>query len=279
MGTLSSSGVTNCIIEYTGFDKAVTAAVGSECATKIRMVNDAYERMIGSKPEGKGWDTALEQFHCENDMWLEDFYYMIADSWSMVDQYSKKSDLCGALKDITIESTDAEITTTFSTFSNEYWGNDFCTGGFYNTNQMADPKRWDVNSRSWRWQTCYEVSYFNTAPGSGSLRNTIVDLDYHLKQCEAVFGIPMFPSSIEMNKRYGGAEPNANHVFYSDFSDDPWLRASPNYSISDTQPMFLSQCDDCGHCKDLHTPTEEDPEPVKQSRREFEGYMSKWLNE
>ena len=41
----------------------------------------------------EGWNKVLAMFNCEADMWREDFFYMIADSWSMVDQYSAKSQL------------------------------------------------------------------------------------------------------------------------------------------------------------------------------------------
>jgi len=280
-GSLSSSGVVNCIIDYTDFDKAVTAAVGPECAQQIRNINSAYERMIDNDTSAvsKGWAEALAQFDCEPDMWYEDFFYMIADSWSMADQYGAKTDLCDTILAVGADATDDVLTSTFSEFSNSYWGRDFCSGGFYNTNQLADPDRWDVNSRSWRFQTCAEVSYFNTAPAHGSLRNKAVNMEYHLKQCKAVFGVDMWPSSKAINAAYGADEPLANHVFYSDFSDDPWQRASVDYSVSETQPYFLSMCTDCGHCKDLHAPSESDPEPVKQSRTEFEKHFAQWMSE
>ena len=38
-----------------------------------------------------------------------------------------------------------------------------------------------------------------------------------------------------MNRRYGGATPFAHKVFYSDFSDDPWNRASVDYPVSSDQ--------------------------------------------
>jgi hypothetical protein len=148
-----------------------------------------------------------------------------------------------------------------------------------NSEQLADPARWETNSRSWRWQTCYEVSYFNTAPKSGSLRAASVNLDYHLKQCAYVFGKEMFPSSPEMNKKFGGAFPQAHNVFYSDFSDDPWLRASVEFSPSMDQPFYYTQCDNCGHCLDFHSPTENEPVQLQQSRVEFEKYLAKWLAE
>ncbi|RYY83724.1 hypothetical protein EON63_10600, partial [archaeon] len=58
--------------------------------------------------------------------------------------------------------------------------------------------------RSWRYQTCSQVSYFNTAPPSGSLRSLQVNLAYHLQQCKEIFGPHIYPKSVEMNQQFGG---------------------------------------------------------------------------
>lgn len=276
VGSLSSSGVVNCIIDYYDFDMSVSAAAGNECGNNIHRIQKAFESTIKSDPNGLA--NALNLFHCEPDMSETDFYYMIADSWSMVIQYSSKSKLCAAI-DLPADATPQQIMENFASFSNRYWGQSFCSGGFYNTKQLADPKRWDINSRSWRWQTCYQVSYFNTAPPSGSLRAQQVNLDYHLKQCEEAFGIKMFPSSQRMNQVYGGAFPKAEKVFYSDFSDDPWQRASVDFPVSESQPYNLAQCDDCGHCLDFHQPLSTDPAALTQGREEFAKYLDLWLTE
>lgn len=52
-----------------------------------------------------------------------------------------------------------------------------------------------------------------------------------------------------------------------------------DYPVSSDQPYNLVQCDDCGHCKDFHTPTDDDPEALKKERAEFEGYLDQWLGE
>lgn len=285
IGSLSSSGVVNCIVDYYDFDMSVSAAAGNECADNIRRVQGAFRRSIeesdvstGKISNEKSFQAALSLFNCEADMSLNDFYYMIADSWSMTIQYSAKSQLCSAV-DLPQNSSDDEVMRNFAKFSNSFWGDNFCSGGFYNTKQLADPKRWDINSRSWRYQTCAQVSYFNTAPPSGSLRSESVDLKYHLDQCAAVFGKRMFPASLDMNKKFGGAFPHATNVFYSDFSDDPWQRASVDYPVSSTQPYSLAQCDDCGHCLDFHAPSASDPAPLTATRNEFQKYLAMWLND
>ena len=96
---------------------------------------------------------------------------------------------------------------------------------------------------------------------------------------DKIFGEKTFPSSLDMNKRYGGGEPIASKVFYSDFSDDPWQRASVTYPVSSDQPYHLTTCDNCGHCLDLHQPYEDDPQALKDGRQEFEVYLKKWLTE
>jgi hypothetical protein len=89
----------------------------------------------------------------------------------------------------------------------------------------------------------------------------------------------MYPRSIEMNGKYGGNFPKADHVFYSDFSDDPWQRASVNFPVSSSQPYHLAQCDNCGHCLDFHTASSNDPAPLQALRSEFETYLARWLQE
>jgi hypothetical protein len=123
------------------------------------------------------------------------------------------------------------------------------------------------------------VSYFNTAPPAGSLRAQSVDLKYHLQQCAEAFGKKMFPASVELNQRFGGEFPHAHNVFYSDFSDDPWQRASVNFPVSEDQPYFLAKCDDCGHCLDFHSPLPTDPAQLTQCRSEFSHYLDLWLQQ
>jgi hypothetical protein len=274
VGTLSSSGVVNPIINFDGFDKQVSAAIGNECGARLKEISVAFEETVIARAE---FHHARSLFNCESDMSERDFLYMIADSWSMADQYGGKSKLCDAI--LAPENPSQEVLMkTFADFSNMYWGAEFCSQGFYNTAALSDPERWDGNSRAWRWQTCYQVAWFNTAPTEGSIRSARVNLEYHLQQCAQVFGMKMIPATKALNDKFGGPAPIAHNVFYSDFSDDPWQRASVDYPPSTDQPYHLTTCDDCGHCLDLHDPTPEDPQALKDGRAEFEKYLAKWLS-
>lgn len=146
VGSLSSSGVTNCIINFYQFDQQVSAAIGNQCADQIKRIEKAFENKIftsGAKRDTpvysnikdgsinvKGWMESLNLFYCEKDMWIEDFFYMMADSWSMADQYSSKDDLCTSIMSVGETATDEELMQVFADFTNSFWGQDFCSGGF-----------------------------------------------------------------------------------------------------------------------------------------------------
>jgi hypothetical protein len=263
-------------VDFTGFDESVSAAIGNSCSDVLRRMTSAFEQSTKTK---EGFEKALEMFQCEKDLWIEDFFYMLADSFSMAVQYSQKTSLCGAL-DISTPVSDEQLMMMFSNFTQSFWGPQFCASGFYNTQALSDKTRYDVNSRSWRFQTCLQMSMFNTAPETGSLRSSMVNLDYHLRQCNAVFGenLEPFKGTAEINNRYGGLHPKGHNIFFSDFSDDPWQRASVNYPTSSDLPFHLVKCNDCGHCMDLGTPDNNSDSEVNQCRADFEGYLQKWID-
>ena len=275
-GSLSSSGVVNAILNFPEFDEQIRLSAGETCSANILATREAFEELVNDSQEGLA--RGLELFQCAPDLSLEDFHYMIADSWSMAVQYGGKADLCSALASIPPGSRPAMYRQAFAAFTLDFWGQDFCSC-FYNTACLADPARWTVNERSWRWQKCHELAYFQVAPENQPLRSPVVTLDYHLSQCEAIFGIEnMTPATEEINSKFGGDLPTAQNTFYSDFSDDPWQRASVNQTVTPSQPYYLTVCDGCGHCKDLHAESESDPENLKTSRQMFESYLKEWIS-
>lgn len=75
-----------------------------------------------------------------------------------------------------------------------------------------------------------------------------------------MFGPGTYPDTAATNAFYGGATPtNASRIFFSDFSDDPWQRASVTKTLSPDLPFMLAHCDGCGHCDDFHMPNPNDP--------------------
>eukprot|EP00051_Salpingoeca_urceolata_P009899 m.120335 g.120335 ORF g.120335 m.120335 type:complete len:93 (-) comp16500_c1_seq6:220-498(-) len=67
------------------------------------------------------------------DMSTPDFFYMLADSAAMADQYGHKADLCKALGAVG-PTVDARVV-GFANFTNTFWGKDFGSNCFYDTSK------------------------------------------------------------------------------------------------------------------------------------------------
>lgn len=271
VGALSSSGVVNAILEFTTFDEQNAISAGPACAASIRAITAAFDAEFAA---GNG--AAMKALFNAPAIGDDDFAYMYADSATMMIQYGNKAVLCDNIPSPT--STNAVLTAWFANLTNTFWGADFGSNCFYDTNCLRDdPSQWQPTSRAWRWQKCYELAYFQIAPATGSLRSQRLTLSYALNQCQAIFGIPnMMPSVTAINNQFGGPTPAETDVFYSNGSDDPWQRAAVNGTLSDTQPEVTAVCDGCGHCGDLETYANS-PAVIAQ-REAFGTYVAKWVS-
>eukprot|EP00898_Chlorokybus_atmophyticus_P003877 jgi/Chlat1/4490/Chrsp29S04427 len=294
-GSLSSSGVVNAILEYTDFDRqaldfnAVFRAAGLTCGKALQRITAAFEAAIA---EGQG--EAVKGLLGAADLSTADFFYMLADSAAMAIQYSQKATLCNYLEEhgaFLRNATREILVTAFASFTNTFWGASFGKSCFYDTNcLMTDRKRWQPSARSWRWQKCSQLAYFQTAPKRNSVRSNVVDLVYHFKQCTDIFGKDATPNTRQTNQacthgskhsasEYGGATPNGTNIFFTDFSDDPWQWASVTKSPGAHEPYCFVECDNCGHCMDLHAPQLQDPPQLTHCRQQFETHLARWLSE
>jgi len=301
LGSLSSSGVVNAILDFPQFDMYVAKAIGEPCAGRLRNVTRAFEDAL-RVPAAACVTKGL--FGCDCDMWDADFFYMLADAAAMVDQYGRKDELCSFLEKMEEEGreegreepsepSDFELVWGFANFTNSYYGKLFGSSCFYDSRCAGDVSRATLNERSWRWQKCSELAYFQVAPEGeggregggegGSLRSGKVTLEYHLEQCRRIFGEGLGePRVEEINARFGGARPKATKVFYSDFSDDPWQAASMLEEEREggrEQPFELAVYDGAGHCSDLHASTEGDHPNLVKLRERFRTYLTQWLME
>ncbi len=279
VGSLSSSGVVNAILNFPEFDRVVAQALGEVCSDRLRNVTRAFEEALRVPAMAC---VAKGLFGCDCDMWDTDFFYMLADGAAMVDQYANKAVLCEALLDgLGPDPSLFEMVFGFANFTNLYYGRQFGSSCFYDSRCAGDVRRATLNERSWRWQKCSQLAYFQSAPAEDSLRSTQVTLEYHLEQCRRIFGDGVEKPSVEaINARFGGATPRAERVFYSDFSDDPWQAASVRAEVDAVnQPFELAVYDGAGHCSDLHASTPEDHPNLVKLRARFKRYLAQWLAE
>jgi hypothetical protein len=280
VGSLSSSGVVNALFSFPQFDEQVATSAGDECAAAVRATTTALEAAYDAD------STATKAlFHVAADglTWSADFWYMVADSAAMAVQYGNKASLCDPLT--AAFEAGGDLVTTFANITNAVWGESFGSDCFYDTNCLADSgsaDRWQPTARSWRWQKCFQLAYFQVAPAEGSLRSARVDMQYHLDQCDKAFGAGATDpeaATAAWNAKMGADKPADFQTFFSNGSDDPWQQASisPLDSDSETEPAVLAVCDTCGHCGDLHAPRSDQPDNLTAQQAAITSYVAKWL--
>eukprot|EP00928_Gymnodinium_smaydae_P019144 TRINITY_DN17317_c0_g2_i1.p1 TRINITY_DN17317_c0_g2~~TRINITY_DN17317_c0_g2_i1.p1 ORF type:complete len:525 (-),score=88.27 TRINITY_DN17317_c0_g2_i1:74-1591(-) len=290
--------VDQALADYAGFIEWYRVSHNLPC----QIDPDSKWFIFGGSYPGEHEALAKSFFGITGSMLDGDFFYMLADGLAMTVQYGKKSLLCANLTGMDPDASEVDIMKNSAALIKSVWGNDFGTSCFYDTSCLSDPARYTVGAtdRSWRWQKCYELAYLQSAPLQGqshggapmqpALRSFMVNMTYMVNQCYEIFGQDIFSNTpadagaVEfatnaINAKLGGAQPTATNVFYSNFADDPWMEASvmPPRDVDASQPYALANCDDCGHCNDLHAPSDDDPAELKAVRRRFVDYLDAWL--
>lgn len=197
--------------------------------------------------------------------------------------------LCDAMAPVSKLPNAAAVRSHFAEWVVAFWGRSFPHDCFYDTACLKDEARaaeWQPTSRAWRWQKCNEVAYLQPAPQTlAPLRSRHLTLDSLVAQCREIFGGAPKPyagpaeGSQATLRMYGGAaDIRGSRIFFSDFSDDPWQRASVREQLSPLLPYAYVKCDGCGHCMDLGTPnTGKDPPQLRAERQRFEQSLAAWL--
>lgn len=277
VGALSSSGVVNSILDFSGFDAQVhdSALSTPQCVEALQQATAAVESQM----------PAVKALFDASELSDGDFYYLIADAVGEGVQYGHREEACNQMVDALNNQRDLAV--QLANYTTQFFyaamGN---TAADYDSNVLANPNyNPDHAGRQWWWQTCSELAYFNTAPASDSIRSRHVNLDYFHSACGTMFPeFPVFPPDTDaVNAVYGGAQTDATNIIFTNGLEDPWRRASvappPAKLPSDSETSILIDCPQCAHCIDLHTPLPTDPPTLSAARDYVSKQVAQWLLE
>jgi len=283
-GAISSSGVVNAILNFTDFDVQVAEALDKPtpgCADLLRASTKALENRFAVSDAEK--NRVKKELGAKNligtKMGDPDFWYMVADGTAMADQYGSKAKLCDHLKLLPKAATDNERVSNMAKFLTTFWGKTFGQKCFYDSECIKTENGGSMD-RSWRWQKCTQLAFLQ--PGyQNSLRSELLTLQDEIDQCTYVFGNDAIPADLGttvFNKEFGGVTPGsgtlpASKIHFSDYSDDPWNRASVQHQISPSLPYCFLECDGCGHCGSGV------PRNLTKCSDEEDAAVAKWLEE
>ena len=266
-GSISSSGVVNALVDFIGFDESNVNVLRSyhmypKCLSTLVAAFDAIDDLSPSQLQA----LKRHPFNASNligtPMGDVDFHYMVADATAMAIQYGNKKALCSAMETgLSVSSASSHPIALLAKFVSDFYGPVFQTQSFYDTKQISlliHPSQEGVGAKSWRWQKCSQIAYLQSRPLAATLalRSRSLTQENLLKQCESMFPsnkLDLAKTNAVFQTKYGGARPDkvgATKIFYLDYSDDPWQRASVQGDFSKGLELeyCMTICDGCGHC-------------------------------
>jgi len=153
-------------------------------------------------------------------------------------------------------------------------------GSYYLSNTTFDVN--NDGSRQWTWQVCSELGWFNTAPQENSMRSTRLNMAFYEQWCRDNFGQDVFAAnwtqnlSAKANLDMGGRGIQATNLIMTNGCEDPWQWASINTSQNGIKAYYI-ECEDCAHCVELYTPSENDSWSLWWTRLKIKRNFAKWL--
>ncbi|CUG93411.1 serine carboxylase, putative [Bodo saltans] len=269
----SSSGVVKAQFNFYDYDGHVGAVLPPVCREAIQNVLQIFEEM---------WDnTTLRpqlraKFNIPDYFLKQDVSYMLADAAAGAVQYGMKWQLC----DLIVPQNETDPLSQYNNMINFLWGVDFSSGCYYSTMCLANKSMsqfWPGAGYAWLYQTCSQMAYFQVGYSAG-VRLADVSTDYFVQQCRGAFGPTIFPDVYAFNAKYGGLTPYASNVIALQGADDPWSTTGVRTSLGVNYPAVIADCEDCGHCGDLMTPSDTDPVSLQQQRVQIANYLDIWLS-
>ncbi|CAO2830544.1 unnamed protein product [Amaranthus hypochondriacus] len=282
-GSLASSAVVLAVYNFTEFDQQIGFSAGPECKDVLQEVTELVEKQLTLDK------NALKSLFGASQLTIDgDFLYFLADAAVIAIQYGNPDKLCSPL--VEAKNAGRDVVEAYASYVKDFF---IGSTGFkvetYNQNYLKNTTS-GSSDRSWWFQVCSEVAYFQVAPANDSIRSSQVNTKYHLDLCKNVFGDGVYPKVDVTNMYYGGTKIAGSKIVFTNGSQDPWRHASKQTSSPD-MPSLVVTCYNCGHGTDLRgcpqSPLSiegddtrcESPDAVNKVRQQVTEYIDLWLSE
>ncbi|KAL9690145.1 hypothetical protein QQ045_010541 [Rhodiola kirilowii] len=280
-GSLASSAVVEAVQNFTDFDRQVGISAGKECEVALREINELVENKFSTN------ETELKaMFHASQLQIAGDFMYLLADAAATAFQYGYPDALCSPI--VEAKNGGHDLLDAYATYVKDFYIGTF--GASVESYDQRNLKNSSNTGRSWWFQVCTEVAYFQVAPSNDSLRSSKLDARYHLDLCKNVFGEGIYPEVVATNLYYGGKNIAGSKIVFANGSQDPWQGATKQTS-SPNIPSFTITCHNCGHGVDMrgcpqipvslggNSQNCSSPETVNKARQNIIDRIDLWLSQ
>lgn len=202
-----------------------------------------------------------------------DFAFYFADIFVESVQYGNRTGLCEIMKLIKAQNYQIQLKmireqAVFAHVAPQ----DYCRHQIMNT--TVDINK---NARQWTYQYCTEFGFYQVPSEKHAMRpEQLLGHDYWVDYCNTLFGVDLKINrtrSIFSFRHYAGT-----NTIFTNGNEDPWkwgTELHPNGHLGQVQ--IEANCNNCGHCGDLYTPKNSDPQELVKQRMDVMRFIDMHL--
>jgi len=286
VGSIASSAVVEAKLDFPEFDAQVATSAGPECADALRTITHLVEKAM---PDIK------TEFECKPDINDGDFLFLIADAAVEGVQYGGRTKMCSMLlpsyrklhsaqrrsfarRSQSVGQLQDDLLKLYINYTKTVFfaGGNSCDD--YDRRALFDLSEGN-DGRSWQWQTCTEVGYWQTARTPDvSIRSQRINTRYYMDMCHEVFGLTHLPDIEGTNNYYGGWNISTSNTFFVNGIEDPWQHASvQSVPVGPNSRAITVNCTNCAHCVEEYTPTDSDAQTLKDTRKQVTAFVQQLI--
>ena len=277
----SSSGVILPIRNFVDFDEDIytaTSRSGPACPASIQAITTYIEQAITGKLTPADKELVYETFESEG-IDNGDFMFYIADTFTLGVQYGGRTNLCDIFSSIAGSAMSLQLAVV-----KQYADKHGVTLNQYDRVALGNTKvNGQDNMRQWTWQYCTEFAWFQVPNPDHPMRSSLINADYWVPYCQSIFGAGIGEPAVDFYvKKYGGLDITGDNIVYANAIEDPWQWAGMRQikhplDTQKNQRAFLIDCNNCGHCVDLSTPSPADTPGLTLARQRIQAQITAWL--
>ncbi|KTC91507.1 S28 family serine protease [Fluoribacter dumoffii] len=278
VGALASSAPVMAKEDFIEYDAHVTQVAGLKCAAQMR---EAVNEVEASLSDAAKWKEMKELFEASAVDDPVDFLYLIADTGAAAVQYGMRDEFCTRL------ATSPTPLQGYAEFAKNLYkamhinAVEMTAQGAMSENPAAYKD--GLGMRQWYYQSCKEYGYWQNAhPNPAfSTRSSLINLDYHHKICERLFGLTQPVNTEEINNTLyiPLMDTLTSNIYFTNGENDPWstlsLAEKNGNAINPKLTYHLIQ--GAAHCDDLHSPSAIDSDSLREARKTMEILLANWL--
>ncbi|CBZ50362.1 protein F23B2.12, partially confirmed by transcript evidence, related [Neospora caninum Liverpool] len=318
LGAISSSSPVEASALFQAFDQTVQRVLPSACTSQIKAATAIVERRIFTSEEEAVKVAAKFGCGAEVSMKTHDqrvaLLYVIADAVAQSVQYNRNpkrpwiDEVCNCFAEappartekVGNEDTKArrseedELLDALAKAVQLMLAELKMTCKDSNMLQLADTRlgpQASASARLWVWQSCAEYGYWQVAY-KGSVRSRLIDLNWHLRMCDALFPLPSgskFSTDVVDETNVWSGDKHvvgvgaATNIHFTNGENDPWAPLSVTEIspfVTERQGLSSFTIKNGSHCNDFYAYEDgTEPLPVTEAKARIQRAIRLWLED